>query len=110
MTCLPLLVLDWLSSSMSEVVLRTHIQNLVIFSSFPGYHLHDKMELKYTYLEATIMNLEPDNATTKAHIGQVTKQLAKQLQEYIAKHPHEKITRSMKMLLMATESLRKNTD
>ena len=79
-------------------------------SSFPGNHLHDKTELKHTYLEEAIMNLEPDNATTKAHIGQVTKQLAKQLQEYIAKHPHEKITRSMKMLLMATESLRKNTD
>ena len=107
MTCLPLLVLDWLSSSMSEVVLRTHIQNLVIFSSFPGYHLHDKMELKYTYLEATIMNLEPDNATTKAHIGQVTKQLATQLQEYIAQHPHEKITRPTKMLLIKLNQITK---
>ena len=56
------------------------------------------------------MNLDPDNAATKAHIGLVTKQLSKQLQEYIGKNPHEKITRSMKMLLMATESLRKNTD
>ena len=75
-----------------------------------GNHLHDKTELKHTYLEEAIMNLDPDNAATKAHIGLVTKQLSKQLQEYIGKNPHEKITRSMKMLLMATESLRKNTD
>ena len=94
------------------ILFRTHIRKRLssFVSSFPGNHLHDKTELKHTYLEEAIMNLEPDNATTKAHIGQVTKQLAKQLQEYIAKHPHEKITRSMKMLLMATESLRKNTD
>ena len=91
--------------------MNAHEKNILnLVSLFPGNHLHDKTELKHTYLEEAIMNLEPDNATTKAHIGQVTKQLAKQLQDYIAKHPHEKITRSMKMLLMATESLRKNTD
>ena len=76
----------------------------------PGHNLHDKTELKHKYLEEAIMNLEPDNSATKEHVGTVTKQLSKQLQEYVTKNPHEKITRSMKMLLMATESLRKNAD
>ena len=77
---------------------------------FTGHNLHDKTELKHKYLEEAIMNLEPDNSTTRAHVGTVTRQLAKQLNEFVKQNPHEKITRSMKMLHMATESLQKTSN
>lgn len=52
------------------------------------------------------MNLEPSNAITRSHVGKIMIKLQTQLKDFIAKSPHEKITRSMKMLLMATESLK----
>jgi enhancer of mRNA-decapping protein 4 len=51
------------------------------------------------------MNLNPTNPLTKEHMPGVLNNLQHQLTVYIASNPNNKITRSMKMLNMATRSL-----
>ena len=71
----------------------------------PGHNLEEKTEIKHKYLEEAIMNLDSMNAATRQHIGNVINRLQKQLNQFIKANPDKKITRSMKMLLMATQSL-----
>jgi len=51
------------------------------------------------------MNLEPTNPLTREHMPGVLNNLHHQLTVYIANNPNNKITRSMRMLSMATQSL-----
>ena len=51
------------------------------------------------------MNLDTENPATRQHIGNIVTRLQKQLNNFIKTNPDKKITRSMKMLLMATSSL-----
>lgn len=62
-------------------------------------------ELKHKYLEEAVMNLDATNPLTREHMPGVLTNLQRQLTAYIASNPNNKITRSMKMLNMATQSL-----
>lgn len=62
-------------------------------------------ELKHKYLEEAVMNLDPANPLTREHMPGVLNNLQHQLTVYIANNPNNKITRSMRMLSMATRSL-----
>ncbi|PNF32921.1 hypothetical protein B7P43_G01848, partial [Cryptotermes secundus] len=62
-------------------------------------------ELKHKYLEEAVMNLDATNPLTREHMPAVLTNLQRQLTAYIASNPNNKITRSMKMLNMATQSL-----
>ncbi|KAH3855139.1 hypothetical protein DPMN_097700 [Dreissena polymorpha] len=67
--------------------------------------LENHTELKHKYLEEAIMNLDPNNTITQEHLNGVLYSLNQKLRIYISSHPNQKITRSLKMLLMASESL-----
>ncbi|PSN46679.1 hypothetical protein C0J52_06384 [Blattella germanica] len=62
-------------------------------------------ELKHKYLEEALMNLDTQNPVTTEHMPAVLKSLQHQLSTYIANNPNNKITRGVKMLSMATQSL-----
>ncbi|XP_021913253.1 enhancer of mRNA-decapping protein 4 isoform X2 [Zootermopsis nevadensis] len=62
-------------------------------------------ELKHKYLEEAVMNLDATNVLTKEHMPGVLTNLQRQLTAYILNNPNNKITRSMRMLSMATQSL-----
>jgi len=51
------------------------------------------------------VNLESDNDQTKQFIPNILLALQKQLNGFITMHPNEKVVRSMKMLLLATQAL-----
>lgn len=59
----------------------------------------------FRYLEEAVMNLDATNPLTREHMPGVLTNLQRQLTSYIASNPNNKITRSMKMLNMATQSL-----
>jgi enhancer of mRNA-decapping protein 4 len=59
----------------------------------------------FRYLEEAVMNLDASNPLTREHMPGVLNNLQRQLTAYIASNPNNKITRSMKMLNMATQSL-----
>jgi hypothetical protein len=56
-------------------------------------------------LEEALVNLESNNDQTKQYIPNIVLALQKQLNTFISNHPNEKIVRSMKMLLLATQAL-----
>jgi hypothetical protein len=56
-------------------------------------------------LEEAIMNLDTNNPATRTHMGNIITRLQKQLNNFIKTNPDKKITRSMKVLHMATLSL-----
>ena len=62
-------------------------------------------ELKHKYLEEAVMNLDEKNPVTREHMPRVLRSLQHQLSTYIASNPNNKITRSLKMLSMATQAL-----
>ncbi|KAK7869897.1 hypothetical protein R5R35_013695 [Gryllus longicercus] len=62
-------------------------------------------ELKHKYLEEAVMNLDPGNIMTREHLPSVISNLQRQLAAYMQSNPNNKITRSMRMLHMATQSL-----
>jgi hypothetical protein len=51
------------------------------------------------------MNLDSQNSSTRHHMSAILGGLQKQLRSYIGEHPNQKMTKPMKMLLMATQSL-----
>ena len=51
------------------------------------------------------MNLDPHDSVTQEHMKGVLYALNQKLRIYIPGHPNDKVTRSLKMLLMASESL-----
>jgi hypothetical protein len=51
------------------------------------------------------MNLDTNNPATRTHLGNIITRLQKQLNNFIKTNPDKKITRSMKVLHMATLSL-----
>jgi hypothetical protein len=56
-------------------------------------------------LEEAVVNLESDNDQTKQYIPNIVIALQKQLNSFITCHPNDKVVRSMKMLLLATQAL-----
>lgn len=59
----------------------------------------------YRYLEEAVMNLDPADTVTQEHMKGVLYALNQKLRLYIPAHPSEKVTKALKMLLMASESL-----
>lgn len=53
------------------------------------------------------MNLDSSNPITKEHMSAVVGQLCQKLTSFIQSYPSDKITRQMRMLLMASQSLLK---
>ncbi|KAJ8303214.1 hypothetical protein KUTeg_019610 [Tegillarca granosa] len=64
-------------------------------------------DLKHKYLEEAVMNLDTSNTITREHIKGVLFGLTQKLKVHISEHPNDKSTRSLKMLLMASQSLLK---
>ncbi|CAB3373323.1 Hypothetical predicted protein [Cloeon dipterum] len=62
-------------------------------------------DLKVRYLEEAVVNLVPDSTDTKQYVPNIVVSLQKQLNNFISMHPNEKVVRSMKMLLLATQAL-----
>merc|ERR1719228_707398 len=79
---------------LSQSVLLSLIQQLSI-------ELGDKTEVKHAYLHEALVNLDPNNATTRAHIKTVLSGLDASLKQYIMANPNSKMTRNMKLLVMA---------
>ncbi|WAR11787.1 EDC4-like protein [Mya arenaria] len=67
--------------------------------------LENHTELKHKYLEEAVMNLDIHDSITQEHMRGVLLSLNQKLRVYIPAHPNLKITRSLRMLLMASESL-----
>jgi enhancer of mRNA-decapping protein 4 len=67
--------------------------------------LSSNVELKVKYLEEAICNLDLTNALTREHTPAVIGQLIAKLQLYVQNHPNEKISKSIRMLIMASQSL-----
>lgn len=57
------------------------------------------------FLEEAVMNLDVNNPTTREHMPIVLNNLRLQLQRFINNNPNHKLTRSMKVLVMASQSL-----
>ena len=53
------------------------------------------------------MNLDASNPVTREHMTTVLGALCQKLMAFIQNHPQEKMTRNIKMLLMASQSLLK---
>jgi len=82
---------------LSQSVLLSLIQQLSV-------DLGDKTEVKHAYLHEALVNLDPMDPTTKAHIRTVMGQLEQSLKVYIQANPNSKMTRNMKILVMAAGS------
>ncbi len=65
-------------------------------------------ELKLKYLEEALMSLDQNSSLTREHSPQVINPLQQKLLQYINAHPNEKITKSMRMLLMASQAFVKS--
>eukprot|EP00095_Tigriopus_kingsejongensis_P010690 maker-scaffold261_size233860-snap-gene-1.31 protein:Tk10690 transcript:maker-scaffold261_size233860-snap-gene-1.31-mRNA-1 annotation:"enhancer of mrna-decapping protein 4" len=83
---------------LSQHVLLALIQQL-------GHNLDEKTELKHKYLEEAVMNLDTLDVDTKTHLSSILSGLCKQLQSYVTRHPNQKMTKQMKLLLMAAHHL-----
>jgi len=57
------------------------------------------------YLEEAVMNLDPHDTVTQEHMKGVLYSLNQKLRAYIPTHPNQKVTKALRMLLMASESL-----
>jgi len=82
---------------LSQSVLLSLIQQLSV-------DLGEKTEVKHAYLHEALVNLDPENSTTKVHIRTVLGQLEQSLKMYIQANPNSKMTRNMKILAMAAGS------
>jgi enhancer of mRNA-decapping protein 4 len=82
---------------LSQSVLLSLIQQLSV-------DLVEKTEVKHAYLHEALVNLDPENPTTKMHIRTVLGQLEQSLKKYIQANPNSKMTRNMKILSMAAGS------
>ncbi|KAL4234140.1 enhancer of mRNA decapping 4 [Mactra antiquata] len=67
--------------------------------------LENQTDLKHKYLEEAVMNLDPHDTVTSEHMKGVLYSLNQKLRVYIPNHPNDKVARSLRMLLMASESL-----
>ena len=81
----------------SQSVLLSLIQQLSVDQG-------EKTEVKHAYLHEALVNLDPENPTTKMHIRTVLGQLEQSLKKYILANPNSKMTRNMKILSMAAGS------
>merc|ERR1712240_226615 len=79
---------------LSQSVLLSLIQQLSV-------DLNDKTEVKHAYLHEALVNLDPNNPTTKGHINGILAGLEAALRQYIQANPNSKMTRNMKLLVMA---------
>ena len=64
-------------------------------------------QLKHKYLEEAVMNLETSSPLTREHMPGVLGNLVIKLQEFVQNNHHDRMARSMRMLLMACQSLLK---
>ena len=67
--------------------------------------LNANTDLKLKYIEEAIMSLDLSNILTREHMPAIINVLQQKLLQYINAHPNEKVTKSMRMLLMASQSL-----
>ena len=67
--------------------------------------LTNNVELKIKYLEEAIVNLDLASVLTREHTPSVLGQLAVKLHQFTQTKPNEKITKNVKMLLLATKQL-----
>lgn len=65
--------------------------------------------LKHRYLEEAVMNLDTTNPVTREHLPIVIRELQKQILNFLNSNPGHALSRQFRMLLMATDSLVKNT-
>ena len=65
------------------------------------YNINLCSQVKHAYLHEALVNLDPNNPTTRAHIKTVLTGLDASLKQYIMANPNSKMTRNMKLLVMA---------
>lgn len=59
----------------------------------------------FRYLEEAVISLDPNHPLTAEHMHGVLNGLTQKLKLFMAQHPNDKLTRSFKMLAMASQSL-----
>jgi enhancer of mRNA-decapping protein 4 len=67
--------------------------------------LTTQTELKVKYIEEALVNLDIGSPVTREHMPGVINQLIIKIQSFINAHPNDKATKSMRMLMMASQSL-----
>jgi enhancer of mRNA-decapping protein 4 len=67
--------------------------------------INKNTELKIMYLEEALVNLDQSNLLTREHIPGVIGQLIQKLQQYIQMNPNDKNMKSIRMVLMASQTL-----
>lgn len=83
---------------LSQTVLLSLIQQLC-------NGLETKTELKHKFLDESLMALDMDDTNTRRHMRAVLGQLLERGQAYMRAYPNEPITKQMRKLVMAADSL-----
>ena len=96
----PAKVFNQVPSPLQQPVLLSLIQQL-------SADLKSNTELKHKFLEEAVMNLDMNNELTRGHLATVVGGLCQKLLAFVHSEPNHKMTRHMKMLLMAAQSLLK---
>ncbi|KAK6185897.1 hypothetical protein SNE40_008034 [Patella caerulea] len=86
------------SNILDQPVLLSLIQQL-------SADLTTHSELKIQYLTEAIMNLDTKNPVTRDHMKTVLHTLLSKLKAFIVNRPNDQITRNVRMVQMATQSL-----
>jgi enhancer of mRNA-decapping protein 4 len=78
---------------------------LSLIQQLSSSDLASHTELKVKYIEEALVNLDISSQVTREHMPGVISQLIVKIQQYITAHPNDKSAKSMRMLLMASQSL-----
>ncbi|KOB66151.1 Enhancer of mRNA-decapping protein 4 [Operophtera brumata] len=85
--------------------LRQHVL-LALLQQLSTDMLHDT-QLKCRYLEDAIINLDPANPATRAHLPLVVGEVRKHLSKFLAAYPSHAACRRMSLIIMAADNLLK---
>ncbi|XP_064611108.1 enhancer of mRNA-decapping protein 4-like [Liolophura sinensis] len=99
-TVIPSQVFNQSPCPLQQPVLLSLIQQL-------SAELGQNTELKHKYLEEAVMNLDTSHPVTQEHMQGVLYGLCQKLKQFIQANPTEKSAKSLRMLLMASQSLLK---
>ncbi|XP_023942975.2 enhancer of mRNA-decapping protein 4 [Bicyclus anynana] len=72
-----------------------------------GADMANDTHLKHRYLEDAIMNLDPSNPVMREHLPGVVRELQKQINNFLSSNVGHALSRSFRVLLMATDALLK---
>jgi enhancer of mRNA-decapping protein 4 len=78
---------------------------LSLIQQLSSSDLTSHTEIKVKYIEEALVNLDISSPVTREHMPGVINQLITKIQAFINTHPNDKVAKSMRMLMMASQSL-----